>query len=85
MVLLVVSGGIGTLKTVLHTLKNARPCVVLADSGGAAWDIYDYCKNGRLPRVGYRRGSGAMVIDPDYIRTCHEVCPSPTSGALAQR
>ena len=42
MVLLVVGGGIGTLDTVLNALENDQPVVVLANSGGAASDIYKY-------------------------------------------
>ena len=40
MVLVVVSGGPGTLKTIIETLKKKRPVVVLADSGGAAEAIF---------------------------------------------
>ena len=46
MVLLVVQGGPGTLATVLSAAFDATPIVVLADSGGAASAIYQYCKFG---------------------------------------
>ena len=35
MVLVVVSGGMNTLNTIIATLKKSRPVVILAESGGA--------------------------------------------------
>jgi len=48
-VLLVVSGGPGTLTTVEEVLKKGRAVVVLANSGGVARDIYEYVNNGLMP------------------------------------
>ena len=41
-VLVVVGGGKGTLETIYQSLQKRRPCVVLADSGGVARDLYRY-------------------------------------------
>ena len=49
MILVVVSGGPNTLKTVLAMLGKERPIVVLANSGGAANDIFEYMEHGKLP------------------------------------
>jgi len=43
MVMLVVGGGVGTLKVVLGALGNDRPVVVLPDSGAAARAIFAVC------------------------------------------
>tara|TARA_B110001452_G_scaffold21628_1_gene17351 strand:+ start:612 stop:4946 length:4335 start_codon:yes stop_codon:yes gene_type:complete len=43
---LVVQGGPGTLATVLSTAMAGHAIVVLADSGGAATAIHDYCTDG---------------------------------------
>ena len=43
MVMLVVGGGIGTLRVVLGGLRNDRPVVVLPDSGAAALAIFSVC------------------------------------------
>ena len=43
MVVLVVGGGPGTFKMVVAHLLKKRPVVVIADTGGAAADIYSYC------------------------------------------
>lgn len=51
MVLIVVGGGAGTLKTVLSVLESSRPVVVLVNSGGAAHEIYEYVRDGRLPEM----------------------------------
>ena len=48
MVLIVVGGGLGTLQTIFQSLTNERPCVILADSGGAAGDIYEYYRFNKL-------------------------------------
>lgn len=50
MILLVVGGGPNTLKTVIYMLEMRRPVVILAHSGGAAYDIYEYMMHdGKLP------------------------------------
>ncbi len=41
-----VSGGAGTIDTMLSALNRERPCVVLADSGGCATDLYKYYTKG---------------------------------------
>merc|ERR1740138_1564880 len=51
MVLLVVSGGLGTLDVIIRTLKDDRPCIVLAETGGVATQIYDYVEKGVLPKL----------------------------------
>ncbi|KAL1519094.1 hypothetical protein AB1Y20_003361 [Prymnesium parvum] len=74
MVLLVVSGGVGTLDTVKETLENKRPVVVLADSGGAAWDIYSYVTDNVLPRQGEITSTG-RVITAEYAAYCERALP----------
>ena len=49
MILIVVGGGVGTLKTVRLMLEKQRPVLVLAHSGGAAHDIYQYVVHQRMP------------------------------------
>jgi hypothetical protein len=49
MILLVVAGGVNTLSCVVHELEKGKPVVVLADSGGAATDMYEYHTHGALP------------------------------------
>ena len=44
MVLVVVSGGVGTLDTIVQTLEQERPVVILSESGGVATLIYRYCE-----------------------------------------
>lgn len=48
-VCIVIGGGEGTLQIVLRTLRDSRPVVCLADSGGAAKAIYQYVQSdGRI-------------------------------------
>ena len=49
MVLLVLGGGLAVLRAVIGALKDARPVVVVAQSGHAAEDIAEMC-HGRLGR-----------------------------------
>ena len=42
MILLVVGGGPGTLKTIVETLKKGRPVIVHKWSGGVAREIASY-------------------------------------------
>lgn len=69
MVLLVVSGGEGTLRTILATLQKQRPVVVMADSGAAATDIYLHNLTGQLPECD-EDGSNT-----DYVSVCAELLP----------
>ena len=55
MVLLVVGGGVGSFQNALNSLQNNRPVVVLADSGGAALDIYNYVEKGGIERAAKRQ------------------------------
>ncbi|KAL1512225.1 hypothetical protein AB1Y20_005487 [Prymnesium parvum] len=69
MVLLVVGGGLATLRSVLATLQKARPVVVMPDSGGAAYDIYRYWTSGALPPALDDKSNEG------YIALCDELLP----------
>ena len=45
-VLLVVQGGPGTLDMMLASAEQGSPLLVLADSGGAATALWQYCERG---------------------------------------
>lgn len=54
----------------VETLEQRRPCVVLAESGGAAYDIFNFCTHRErpIPTQGTSRR-----LTPDYVRHCEEV------------
>jgi hypothetical protein len=58
MVLLVVSGGPGTLDVIIYTLQKSRPVIVLADSGGISTKIYKYMTTGELPELSTKLKNG---------------------------
>ena len=61
MVVLVVGGGPGSFKMALQSLEKQRPVVVIADSGGAAKDIFDYVTKGELDPTLPRKYSESMI------------------------
>jgi hypothetical protein len=76
MVLLVVSGGEGTFRTVLATLQKRRPVVVIADSGGAANDMHEYIAHGRMPTNSIPAGQPGHEQRKKAIRTGEETLQS---------
>ena len=76
MVLLVVSGGPGTLRTVLETLEKDRPVVVMSESGGVATDIYNYMKYGTFPPLSDKFEPGTSVPEnKNYVDQLREKLP----------
>ena len=79
MVVLVVGGGPGSFKMALQSLEKLRPVVVLADSGGAAKDIYDYVQKGELDPTLTRKYSegdktqSAMDVAMQYLPRIKEL------------
>lgn len=72
MILLVVGGGPGTLKTVLETLKKGRPVIVMLWSGGVANEIGYYFERERMRELA---ASEAREFDPSasmYLETAND-------------
>ena len=76
MVLVVVGGGPGTLKTIVKTLEKERPVVVYADSGGAATAIYKYIKNdGEMPTLSDKLDKNGEPENKAAVRQFSEWLP----------
>ena len=89
--LIVVSGGPGTLDTIDRALAGDRPCVVLAESGGVATDLYTYSKkhgfprslagsgsNGDdagLPALSGKLNASGLPTNQAYVDKCRELFP----------
>ena len=74
------SGGPGTLKTIIATLEKKRPVVVYADSGGAAEAIYKYIHFGELPKL-----SGTNMLRTCLPEISPNLPPPPPTGLAALR
>lgn len=61
--LLVVGGGPGTLTTVTEVLEKKRSVIVLANSGFAARDIYNYVEHDQMPRNDLAPDAKGCVAD----------------------
>ena len=59
----------------LTVLEKQRPVVVLADSGGAAKDIHDFCTQGRLPTNTLRPDDKGYTLRQQHVDTCKEKLP----------
>ena len=65
MVLVVVGGGMGTLRTIVHTLQNERPVVVFGDSGGAAAHIRAF--HTKYTQAGHEHLTAMWGVVHEYI------------------
>ena len=74
---LVVGGGMSALHAVAAFLRKRRPVVVLLDSGGAAADIYRYCKvDGKLPMAAPEPGSALSLKHAAAVAVAFGVDPN---------
>lgn len=66
-VLVVVAGGTNTLTTVVTNLQKRRPVVIIANSGGVATDIYEYCVNDQLPANHLDESEDGYAVRQDLV------------------
>ena len=72
---------IDSLLTSLHqALEDQRPCVIIADSGGIATEIYNYFSKELLPEV----GEGGKGPNQDYVDKVAELLPKVKEMGRAQ-
>ena len=68
MVLVVIGGGLGTLRTVERALEDGRPVVVLPDTNDAAADIKHVCfPDGYFPKDEKERSQTPFIEPPGLI------------------
>ena len=75
MVLIVLSGGLGTLDVIINTLEKARPVIVIAESGGAASDIYRYCCPESDTYLELQKVGSSSRHDEEYVAACARLLP----------
>jgi hypothetical protein len=85
MVLVVVGGGPGTLDTIIASLKNERPVVILADSGGVATQIYRYWMFGEMPALSKEMNSLGEPVNKKDIAALSEKLPEIVKLGKVQR
>jgi hypothetical protein len=74
-ILVVVGGGIGTLRTVHTVLQKGRPVVVLAESGLAAKDIYSFTVHGERITNTLPPDDRGFKMRQEYVETCATLLP----------
>ena len=71
MVLVVVGGGMGTLRTIVHTLQNERPVVVFGDGGGAGAHIREF--HNKYNQIARERIFAMWNVASEYVDLLDEI------------